>query len=154
MIGGILALWMPLILMVILGVMVSVKGVLEIVSYYKDPGRSELKSHGRLLTGIAFAAVGVLFLFRPSFAVSLFAYIVAAWFIFDAVNKILMIRGFKGSEDGIYKGGVALYSVIIALALLLVFRPSFLGLTVAVIVGVALIASGVGHMVFGFLGEP
>lgn len=152
--GGVLTIMKPGLLMALLGVLILGRGALILVSQYRQGGMTRPRSVGDLMTGSVFAVIGALFLFRPSFAVHLFAYIIAAWFLFDSVHKILMIRGFKGQEDGVYKGGVALYSVIIALALLLVFRPSFLGLTVAVIVGVALIASGVGHMVFGFLGEP
>ncbi|HCL80630.1 MAG TPA: hypothetical protein DIC53_11785 [Synergistaceae bacterium] len=151
--GGVLTLMKPGLLMALLGVLVLGRGALMIASQYKKGGM-EPRSLGDLMTGSVFAVIGALFLFRPGFAVHLFAYIIAAWFIFDAVNKLRMIRGFKGIEDGVYKGGIMLYSAVIAGALLLVLQPSILGLSMAVIVGISLIASGAGHMIFGFLGEP
>ena len=156
-IGGIFSLSNPLAtfltLAIMLGIVVLVRGIMLIVAYFKLENRTGAKVFFALILGILLAITGVIFLFRPLFATNVFAFIIAIWFIVDAINNLINADRLKPAGKGIYFLSIVFNVLVLFGGIILVLHPLIAGLSVAVIIGITLLVFGVNHIVLAFMGK-
>jgi len=156
-IGGIFSLSNPLAtfltLAIMLGIVVLVRGIMLIVVFFKLENRTGAKVFFALILGILLAITGVIFLFRPLFAANVFAFIIAIWFIVDAINNLINADRLKPAGKGIYFLSIVFNVLVLFGGIILVLHPLIAGLSVAVMIGITLLVFGVNHIVLAFMGK-
>jgi len=156
-IGGIFSLSHPvatfLTLAIMLGIVVLVRGIMLIVAFFKLDDRTGAKVFFALILGVLLVITGVVFLFRPLFAANVFAFIIAIWFILDAIYNLINADRLKSAGRGIYFLSIAFNVLVLFGGIMLILHPLIAGLSVAVMIGITLLVFGVNHVVLAFIGE-
>lgn len=156
-IGGVFSLIDPLTafltLAIMLGIVVLVRGILLIVSFFKAENRTGAKVFFALVLGILLVITGIIFLFRTVFATNVFAFIIAIWFIVDAINNLINADRLKPAGKGIYFLSIVFNVFVFIGGVILVLHPLIAGLSVEVMIGITLLVFGVNHIVLAFIGK-
>jgi len=156
-IGGIFTLIDPratfLTLAIMLGIVVLVRGIMLIVAFFKLENRTGAKVFFGLILGIFLAITGIILLFSPLFATSVFTFIIAIWFIVGAINNLINAYRLKPAGKGIYFLSIVFNLVVLFGGIMLVLHPLIVGLSVAVMIGIILLVFGVNHIVLAFMGK-
>ncbi|PZC51663.1 MULTISPECIES: HdeD family acid-resistance protein [unclassified Mesotoga] len=156
-IGGVFSFSHPLAtfstLAIMLGIVVLVRGIVLIVAFFKVENRTGAKVFFALVLGIFLVITGIIFLFRPLFAANVFAFIIAIWFIVDAINNLINADRIKPAGKGIYFLSIVFNVFVLIGGVILVLHPLIAGLSVAVLIGITLLVFGVNHIVLAFIGK-
>ncbi|MHC1772541.1 MAG: HdeD family acid-resistance protein [Flexilinea sp.] len=153
-IGSVFALKDPtatfLTLAIMLGIAVIVRGLMLVITYYRIKDLNSFKLKVNLVIGILLIIVGIIFLFRPIFATNLFTYIVAVWFIVDAINNLIGVRLLKPFGSIPYFCSLILNILLLIGGIILLFNPLIVGLSIPLIIGVSLLVSGIEYVILAF----
>jgi len=135
----------------IVGVVALVRGIMFLVDY----NSVKVLSHGRatlsLFLGILLIVLGALFLIGPEFVLDVFVYIAAIWFIAEAIQNLVATGPYKNVSNSLYVFSVTLNVLLLIGAVVLLFRPDIVWLSVSVIIGILLMIAGLGYLVNGFI---
>jgi len=153
-IGGVLALTNApatfLTLAISLGILAIVHGIMMVLTDYQIRERTSFRAKFTPCFGLLLGIVGIIFLFRPAFAANIFAYIVAAWFIVDAINNLSSSGLFKSAGTAFYVSNIILNILLLACGIILIFNPLIAGLAISLMIGISLLIAGVEYMLFAF----
>ena len=154
--GGILALSNPdatyVTLAAILGIVAIVCGLMLLLNYYRIKEALAFWDRISLGLGTVLLVIGLIFLFWPVVAVSVFAYILAFLFIIYGLSRLSRASSFKHLGSGIYSFIVILNILFVIGGIVLIFQPVILGLTIALILGLLLLIYGILLIVSTFFG--
>lgn len=139
-------------LAIMLGIVAVVRGLMLIVAFFRISERTTFKVWFFLIVGILLTILGVIFLFRPAFAAIVFAFMIAAWFIFDAINNLINIDRMKPSGNGIYFLSIALNLLFLVGGIITALHPWIVGISIPIIIGISLMSSGIQNLVMAFFG--
>ena len=152
--GGFFALSEPaatfLTLAVMLGIAAIVRGLMLVATYYRIRDLTSFKAKVNLVIGLPLIVAGVVFLSKPSFAANVFAYIVAVWFIVDAFTNLFSTGILKSVSTSLYYLSIALNILLLIGGAVLLYNPVIAGLSVSLIIGISLLASGTEYVIFAF----
>lgn len=155
-VGSIFAFMNPvatfLTLAIMLGIVAVVRGLMLIIAFFRVNDRTTIKVWFFLIVGILLTILGIIFLFRPAFAAVVFAIMVAVWFIVDAVNNLINIDRIKPAGKGIYFLSIVLNLLLLVGGIIIALHPWIVGISIPIIIGMALMASGIQHLVMAFFG--
>ncbi len=152
-IGSVFALKDPaatfLTLAIMLGITAIVRGLMLVITYYQIRNLTSFKLKFGLVIGILLIIVGIIFLFKPVFAANIFAYMVAIWFIADAINNLMSVSLLKPFGTALFFFKSFLYLLLIS-GIILLFNPLIVGLSIPLIIGVSLLVSGIEYIILAF----
>jgi len=134
----------------IVGVVVLVRGIMFLVEYNNARNLNQGGATLFLFLGILLIALGVLFLIGPEFVLNAFVYIAAIWFIAEAIQNLLTTRSDKDESHSFYIFRLTLNVLLLIGAVILLFRPDIVWLSVSVIMCILLMIAGLGYLVNGF----
>ncbi len=77
---------------------------------------------------------------------------IAAWFIFDAINNLINIDRMKPSGNGIYFLSIALNLLFLVGGIITALHPWIVGISIPIIIGISLMSSGIQNLVMAFFG--
>lgn len=153
-IGSMFALSNPaatfLTLAVMLGVAAVARGIMLIAAYFRIKNLTSFRMKISLVWGILLAVIGVILLFKPASAVGLFAYVVAFWFIVDALSNLLNAGILRPFGTGLFIFNIVLNILLLISGIILLFNPLIVGLSISLIIGVSLMISGIEHILLAF----
>ncbi len=136
----------------IVGVVALVRGIMFLVDYNSVKDLSHGRATLSLFLGILLIVLGVLFLIGPEFVLNIFVYIAAIWFIAEAIQNLVASSSYKDMNNSFYVFRVTLNVLLLIGAVILLFRPDIVWLSVSVIIGILLMIAGLGYLVNGFIG--
>lgn len=153
-IGSVIAMSNPaatfLTLAIMLGVMAIIRGALLIYAYFRLKSLTTLKLKISLVWGILLAVIGIIFLLKPVFAMDIFAYVAAFWFILDALNNLMYAGLFRPFGTGLFVFNIILNILLLISGVILLFNPVIFGLSISLMVGISLMISGIEHILLAF----
>ena len=125
-----------------IGVIILVAGTAEIfLSIYK---RLAIPGWGYQLTGgLIDAGIGLILILNPSILLKITSIFVAIWLIISSVMVLRRAFEFRGDNRDIWRWELILGIVLLLLAILLLWHPMILGMTIAIWTAAAFIAMGV-----------
>ena len=127
------------------GLVLLAYGVITIISFLVHDSRLG-SFRFELVLGIVCAAVGILFLLRPDFILSIFPIILGIYIIIDALLNLKRAIELHSMLYPRWWVALALSLVSAALGVLICARPLFLADTLFMIVGVVFIYNGVSDL--------
>lgn len=153
-IGSVFALKDPaatfLTLAIMLGITAIVRGLMLVITYYQIRNLTSFKLKFGLVIGILLIIVGIIFLFKPVFAANIFAYMVAIWFIADAINNLMSVSLLKPFGTALFIFNIILNILLLISGIILLFNPLIVGLSIPLIIGVSLLVSGIEYIILAF----
>jgi len=135
----------------IVGVVALVRGIMFLVEYNSVKDLSHGRATLSLFLGILLIVLGALFLIGPEFVLDVFVYIAAIWFIAEAIQNLVATGPYKNVSNSLYVFSVTLNVLLLIGAVVLLFRPDIVWLSVSVIIGILLMIAGLGYLVNGFI---
>ncbi len=125
-----------------IGVIILVSGTAEIfLTIYK---RRAIPGWGYQLTGgLIDMAIGLILILNPSILLKITSIFVAIWLTISSIMVLRRAFEFKGENRDIWRWELILGIVLLLLAILLLWHPMILGLTIAIWTAAAFIAMGV-----------
>jgi Uncharacterized conserved protein len=131
-------------LAIMLGVVSIVHGIMLVIAYFW----SSFKPKMNLVLGILLIIGGLVFLFRPYSSTNIFAYIVAIWFIVDAINNLILSDLLKLVNTSLYRFSIIINILILISGIVLLFNPLIPIMSVSLIIGLSLLAFGIDFIIF------
>lgn len=151
---GILLLFYPLIsfltLYLVLGFTALFRGVMLVVTFFRSRGTSSTGRFSILTLGVILSMIGVGFLFAPAFMTSIFAYIMAFWFIIDGAAGLFRRKEVQSQGKGLYTFNMIMSIIILIGGISLLFNPLIISVAIPVIIGINVMALGISSMVMAF----
>lgn len=156
-IGGIFAFANPLAtfttIAAMLGIIAIIRGIMFILDYLKTKESNRFKANYMLIIAIFLIILGIIFLLRPSFFMSIFAYAVAIWFILDAVQGLVNSGIYRLLSSRIYAFNIVLNLLLLIAGIILLFNPMITWISVPFLIGFSLLVVGLIYVVYGFVGK-
>jgi uncharacterized membrane protein HdeD (DUF308 family) len=134
----------------LLGIIAIVRGVMLIVFYYRVKEQTSFQLKFSLLNGVLFVAIGTIFLAWPAFVVRVFAYLVAIWFIIDAIDNIVNSNLIRPAGKGIYVLYIICSILLLTGGIILLLHPLIVGLPISLFIGLSLMLSGIEYIISAF----
>lgn len=114
---GIILVWKPegvmAVICYLLGALLIVVGVIKVINYVQTNGKSDLFNYD-LLYGIMTAIIGIVVIFHADILSTIFGIIVGVWIVYSSI-----IRGFTALKLRAVKSNIWIYSLVIAVIMLL-----------------------------------
>lgn len=146
--GLVLLIWPTTSLVVLgyaFGTILLIYGAITIISFFVHDSR--LGSYRfELIIGIVAAALGLLFLVNPSFVPNIFSVILGIYIVIDASLNLKRALDLKRMAYGRWWVALLLALVSMALGVLILFRPGFIGDFITMVIGGVLIYNGVADL--------
>lgn len=137
----------------LIGIIAIVKGIHFIYLYFKTRNIILFKANAFLVLGILLSLLGIVFLAKPMFANSVFAYILAIWFIYDSVNNVLSISILKDINIGLYIIGILANIILLIGGVCIIINPWVAAISLTVVLGVTFLVSGIEYIIFAITGR-
>ncbi len=137
-------------LTMLLGIAAIIRGLMLVITYYRTKDLNSFKLKINLVIGILLIIVGIIFLFKPVFAANIFAYMVAIWFIADAINNLMSVSLLKPFGTALFIFNIILNILLLISGIILLFNPLIVGLSIPLIIGVSLLVSGIEYIILAF----
>ena len=137
-------------LTIMFGIFAIARGIMLIVAYYKFMEMTSFKLRVSRLIGILLVAIGIIFLAWPDLAGRVFAYLVAIWFIVDAINNLINSSIVKPAGKGIYTLCIIFSILLLAGGIILLLHPLIISLSITLLIGLSLMVSGIEYIIFAF----
>lgn len=140
-------------LSIVLGVVVLLQGGYKVWCGVNVAQTDRTRALLAICLGIVLLAVAALLIIRPTFVTTYLAYIVAAWFVFDAVRNLADAYQLRHNHPRFTYVSLVLNVLLILAAILMVVNPgqnpSIQWLSTALLIGIALSVDGVDYIVRG-----
>lgn len=133
----------------ILGAASIIKGIMLIVMFFKIKEYFSIRAYSTLVGGILLIIFGVLFIYRPSVFAALITYLVSIWFIMVSILGFNLSVYYK-SNKGLYILNIILNVFLIVGAVLVLFNPASVAISLSLLVGLMLIVDGIQSIVWAF----
>jgi len=104
----------------------------------------------QLIGGLVDLAVGIILVSNPTFLLKVISILVAVWLFINGVSHILSAGRERETGDRLWSWEMIMGVILILLALLFIWHPLILGLTMAIWVAMAFIVLGIFRMVLTF----
>lgn len=137
----------------LIGIAAIVKGVHFIYLYFKVKNIVLFKANTFLVFGILLSLIGIVFIIKPMFANSVFAYILAIWFIFDAVNNFLSLGILRDLNIGLYIIGILANVILLIGGICIIINPWVAAISLSFVIGVTFLVSGIEYIIFAITGR-
>lgn len=138
------------ILIIIFGSIMLLRGIFLLIRYYR---LKRLETPLGFFTaidfgiGIALSVLGVLFIVNPEIARDAFTYIVAIWFIIDALRSLMSLGPIKLVSERLFLISLGVALLLLFAGIFLFINPWSLSLPIGIILGISLLISGVNLIV-------
>ncbi|NLM05307.1 MAG: hypothetical protein GX219_00070 [Tissierellia bacterium] len=138
------------ILIIIFGSIMLLRGLFLLIRYFR------LKRLGTALgffttidfgIGIALLVLGSLFIVNPEIARDAFTYIVAIWFIIDALRSLVSLGPIKLVSERLFLISLGVALLLLFAGIFLFINPWSLSLPIGILLGVSLLISGMNLIV-------
>lgn len=131
----------------ILGVSSIVKGIMLIIMYFRIKEYFSISAGTTLVGGILLIIFGFIFINRPSVFAAIITYLVSIWFI------MVSILGFNFSifykyNKGLYILNILLNILLVIGAVLVLFNPASVAVSMSILVGLMLIVDGIESIIW------
>ncbi len=127
------------------GLILLVYGAITIISFFMHDSRQGAYRF-ELILGIVAAALGLLFLVKPEFVLSIFPVILGIYIVIDAglnLRRALELRHMEYSRWWI---ALTLSLIAMAMGVLILFRPLFIADFITMLIGGVLIYNGLSDL--------
>lgn len=140
-----------------IGVIILVSGLIQLYFSIKD--RRGIPGWGFLLAGDLFnIAVGLALLVNPSLLLKLITLFVGVWLIANSISVFIKAAEARKAQSRLYSWEFALGVFLMILAVIILWHPMLLGISIAVWTGLAFIIMGIFRIMLTFrlrkLGKP
>lgn len=102
-----------------------------------------LKKSGLLFLSLLLFFLGLLFFFQPLLSATIFSYILAIWFIIEGVMNLRSLAAYRSLGAPFFGAALGLGLLLLAGGILLLFQPLLAGITLSLVLGAALLLSGI-----------
>nr|WP_265458635.1 DUF308 domain-containing protein [Enterococcus sp. HY326] len=137
-------------LVIFFAVMAILKGIFEIAIRRPLQNTTGGKGTFVLVMGIIDIILGIFLLFNMSAGVLALPIIFAIWFIIDSIGELMISSAFKEVSTGYYWFMVIVNILGIILGFILLFNPLSAALTLAFLVGIYFMITGITYLVAAF----
>ncbi|MBC2575909.1 HdeD family acid-resistance protein [Peptostreptococcus canis] len=137
-----------LILSYSIGALCLIKGLHFIYLYFNLKEYFKIRANTALVLGIVLIILGFIFVVKPLFANKIFAYIIAIWFIYDAMNNFLELNILKTIDIKLYILGLITNIIIVVGSVCIFINPWITAISLSVALGVTFLVSGISYIVF------
>lgn len=148
---GVLLLVYPLIsfltLYLVLGFTALFRGVMLVVTFFRSRGTSSTGRFSILMFGILLSLLGFGFLFAPALMTSIFAYLMAFWFIIDGASGLFRRKEVVSKGKGLYTFNIVMSIIVLFGGIALLFNPFIISVAIPIIIGVNAIILGISSLV-------
>jgi uncharacterized membrane protein HdeD (DUF308 family) len=132
-------------IMIILGVVVIADGIWHIISYFNEPAEFKAFSF-ELLEGIAEIVLGFIFIFNPSWVISIIYLLIGIWIIFESIIKVQMSLNLKDIIEN-WKLMIVVSVISILFGIFIIAHPFITTAILSVICGVALLIAEIINLI-------
>lgn len=146
--GLVLLVWPEItgsIICIVFGLILLVYGAITIISFFMHDSRQGAYRF-ELILGIVAAALGILFLVKPEFVLSVFPVILGIYIVIDAGLNLRRAFELRRMEYSRWWIALSLSLVAMALGVLILFRPLFIADFITMIIGGVLIYNGLSDL--------
>lgn len=136
-------------IMKVIGIIAIMSGTAQLIfTFSKHQG---IPGWGyQLIGGLVDLAVGIILVTDPEFLLKVVSILVAAWLFVNGVSHILSAGRERETGDKLWSWEMIMGVLLILLAVLFIWHPLILGLTIAIWVALAFIVLGVFRMILTF----
>lgn len=132
-----------------IGVIILVSGLIQLYFTIKD--RRGIPGWGFLLAGDLFnIAVGVALLVNPSLLLKLITLFVGIWLIANSISVFIKADEARKAQSRLYSWEFAMGVFLMILAVIILWHPMLLGISIAVWTGLAFIIMGIFRIMLTF----
>ena len=132
-----------------IGVIILVSGLIQLYFSIKD--LRGIPGWGFLLAGDLFnIAVGVALLVNPSLLLKLITLFVGIWLIVNSISVFIKADEARKAQSRLYSWEFALAVFLMILAVIILWHPMLLGISIAVWTGLAFIIMGIFRIMLTF----
>ena len=130
------------ILMVILGLMLLLRGMAGIVSYYRLKDKPLFRDKASLALGVLLIILGILMLLVPDFLAPALKWAAAGAFALTAARGLIAVKAMRAKNRNLGTLSLVLNLALLAAAILLVFNPLPNLFTLPILLTAALLCAG------------
>lgn len=141
------------ILACLLGISCILKALHFVYLYFNIRDIYSFKANTFLVVGILLLVLGVIFIFKEDFTQNVFAYILAVWFIYDAVNNFMSLNIVRSINTGLYIITIISNVILIIGGLCLIINPWVAAISLSFVLGVTFLVSGLEYIIFSISGR-
>lgn len=127
-----------------------IKGVMELSVRRQIKEFMKYKNTFLLVLGVVDSLLGVFLLFNIASGLAALPFVFAIWFIFDSIMELLVSDVYKLASKGFYWFNICINVLGVILGILLLFNPLTSALTLAFLVGIYFMISGITYLIEAF----
>lgn len=135
------------------GIVAIAKGVHLCYVYFKQREFKKVKSSVGLVIGVLLIILGIVFITKPMFVNRIFAYILAIWFIYDALKNYTSVSQFKKVDTQLFVVGLILNLLLLFGGFIIIFNYWIEFAGYETLVAISLLISGIIYAIFSFTGR-
>lgn len=136
-----------LMLSYILGIVCMTKGIHFIYLYFKQRNEFKLRANTILVFGIILIVAGIIFVVKPIFANNIFTYLIAIWFIYDAIDNFISIGEIKDANPRLFILSIISNILILIGATIIIINPWITIVSLSIALGITLLISGIMYLI-------
>ena len=137
----------------LLGLSCIAKGIHLGYLYFKIKESFLFKANTFLVIAILLFMLGIIFIFKEEFTRNVFAYVLAVWFIYDAVNNFMSLSVVKDINTGLYIVTIISNVILVIGGLCLIINPWVAAISLSFVLGVTFLVSGLEYIIFSISGR-
>lgn len=123
------------------------KGIIEL--FFKQRGKQH-KSMFRIVLGIFDLLMSLILFFNPIIGMMSLPFLFAIWFIVDSLFEIVEAYRIKNKHTGYYWFSIIVNCIGVVLGMMLFFNPIASAITLAFLVGIYFMISGITFIIAAF----
>lgn len=133
-------------IVIIIGIALSVLGILHMISYFSSPNEFKAFSF-ELVEGIIAIAAGILLIIKPSIVNEFLATIVGAWMIIQSIIKLQFSFNLKALQNRNWILVLILSLTTLILGIIILFNPFATAIAVTTLAGIMLLISEIASII-------
>ncbi|WP_101773043.1 HdeD family acid-resistance protein [Peptostreptococcus faecalis] len=137
----------------LIAIILLIRGLYNIFVYLRLKNTWYPKNITFLIVGILISVLGIIFLLKPTFAHTTFSYVLAIWFIYDAINNFFSFSILKDIDFKLLITFITANALTVMCAILIFINPWISYIPLSNIFGIAFILLGVEHIIFSITGR-
>lgn len=137
----------------LLGISCCAKAIHLMYLYIKIKDTFVFKANTFIVLAIILFTLGAIFIFKTEFTKNVFAYILAVWFIYDAVNNFLSLGIVKSLNFGLYILTIISNIILVIGGVCLIINPWVAAISLSFVLGVTFLVSGLEYIIFSISGR-
>jgi len=132
-----------------IGIIILVSGLIQL--FFTIKGRRGVPGWGFLLAGDVFdIAVGIALLLNPSLLLKLITLFVGIWLIANSISILIKAAEARKEQKSFWTWELGLGIFLMILAVIILWHPMLLGISIAVWTGLAFVIMGVFRIMLTF----